>query len=379
MKIVIDISQIAYQGSGVANYTAELTANLLSLDKKNSYCLFGYGLRSLETLRAFCRNLPKHPHVEKMLLPFPQSLVSFWGNTLHKINLENLLGNFDLYHSSDWIQFPSQAIKVTTIHDLVVYRYPETSAASIIRQQKKRLEHVKREADLILADSQSTKRDVENILGLPKEKIVIVYPGIKSEFSQKTDNQVKQIRDKYGITRKYFITVGTLEPRKNLKTTLAAFSLFRLKHWQKENRADLVVIGKKGWSADAAAGEDVKVLGLISDKDLAVLYSGAKGLIFPSLYEGFGLTVAEAMASGCPVITSSRGSLKEVGGEAVLYADPENPKNISEKIYRLLSEDKLRNKLTEKGLQQAEKFSWRKTAAEILLNYEELYRKRHKL
>ena len=379
MKIVIDISQIAYQGSGVANYTAELTANLLSLDKKNSYCLFGYGLRSLETLRAFCRNLPKHPRLEKMLFPFPQSLVSFWGNTLHKINLENLLGTFDLYHSSDWIQFPTRAIKVTTIHDLVVYRYPETSAASIIRQQKKRLEHVKKEADLILADSQSTRRDVEKILGLPKEKIVTVYPGVKSEFRRKTDIEVKQIRDKYGITRKYFITVGTMEPRKNLKTTLAAYSLYRRKHRQKENRADLLVIGKKGWSADVVGDEEVKVLGLIPDKDLAVLYSGAKGLIFPSLYEGFGLTVAEAMSSGCPVITSSRGSLREVGGEAVLYADPENPQDISEKIYRLLSEDELRKKLTEKGLRQAEKFNWRKTAAEILLNYEELYRKRHKL
>src|SRR3989344_2629068 len=153
MKIAIDISQIAYQGTGVANYTCDLVTNLLKHDRKNRYLLFGYSLRKKHVIDEFFRFLNGiNSGIECRSFLLPQSLANLLWNSWHTFSLERLIGKADIYHSSDWIQIPSKAVKVTTVHDLIVYRYPQTTTASIINTQKLRLGLVKKECRLILAD-----------------------------------------------------------------------------------------------------------------------------------------------------------------------------------------------------------------------------------
>ena len=167
MKIAIDISQIAYPGTGVANYTQNLVRNLLKYDPHNFYLLFAYSLRNNSVFSEFFRSLSTdRSQADLKTFILPQSLANVIWNRLHLIGLEKLIGKIDVYHSSDWIQIPSEAKKITTVHDLIVYRFPLTSHPSIIRTQKVRLYHVKNDCKDILVDSGSTKNDLIEILNI---------------------------------------------------------------------------------------------------------------------------------------------------------------------------------------------------------------------
>src|SRR3989344_4635516 len=179
MKIAIDISQIAYEGTGVANYTAEMVKHLLKIDKKNDYLLLGMTLRQRKKLLDYFNTVKNlSDKVTLKLFPIPQTVGNILWNQLHKIKIENLTGKIDIFHSSDWIQPPSCAKKVTTVHDLVIYKYPETSHPQIIEVQKRRLDWVKRECDAVLADSKCTKNDLINILHFNPNKIEVIYAGV---------------------------------------------------------------------------------------------------------------------------------------------------------------------------------------------------------
>ena len=195
MKIAIDISQIAYPGTGVANYTQILVRNLLKYDPHNFYLLFAYSLRNNSVFSEFFRSLSTdRSQADLKTFILPQSLANVIWNRLHLIGLEKLIGKIDVYHSSDWIQIPSEAKKITTVHDLIVYRFPLTSHPSIIRPQKVRLYHVKNDCQHILADSGSTKSDLIEILNINPGLITVVYPGISSEF-KKADNIREKIQE----------------------------------------------------------------------------------------------------------------------------------------------------------------------------------------
>ena len=324
MKIGIDISQLAYPGTGIATYTKNLIANLKAVDQRNEYIFFGSSLRRPQP--GFWR--------------FPPTLLDILWNQLHIMPVEKLIGKVDVFHSSDWIQPPTTAKKVTTIHDLVVYLYPESSHPRIIATQKRRLEWVKKECDLVIAVSQSTKKDIVEILKIPEEKIRVIYEATNPMF--------KPVRKK---VKPYVLGMGELNSRKNIERLKAAFKSLRLKD------VELKIVG----SAE---------LGYVSLENLVELYSNALCFVYPSLYEGFGLPVLEAFACGCPVITSNVSSLPEVGGNAAIYVNPLNVDDIAEKIKHVLSLN--RERLAKEGFAQVAKFSWQKTAQETVKVYEEL-------
>jgi len=181
MKIGIDISQVVYLGTGVGDYTRFLVESLLRLDRKNQYVLFGSSLRKKKLLDCYIAKLLKNEKVTAKIFYLPPLLLEYLWNRLHILPIEWLIGKVDVFFSSDWLQPPAEAKKITTLHDLIIYKHPESfgkkGGHDIVANQKRRLTWVKKECDLIICDSEATKKDVVEVLKIPREKLKVVYPG----------------------------------------------------------------------------------------------------------------------------------------------------------------------------------------------------------
>lgn len=377
MKICIDISQIVYEGSGVANYTRNLVKQLAT-EGNDEFILFGSSLRKYYLLQNFYKEVIQNKNIDCSLFHIPQTVLSYLWNSIHKFNIENLVGEVDIIHTSDWIEPPSKAIKVTTIHDLVVLKYPQYSNTKIISTQRKRLDLVKKESSLIIADSYATKQDILDYLKIEPHKIKVVYPGIDDMYSPKSQSEIQRIRTKYGLPINYVLSVGTMEPRKNLTTVMQAFEQFLASPLVNDKNIQLVLVGKYGWGDKISnLPPFIKVLGFVDSLDLPAIYSGASLFIYPSFYEGFGFPILEAMACGTPVITSERGSLKEIGGTAATYINPEDKKEIASKMVNLFIDKEKRAKVEKIGVNWTKQFNWRNTAEKTLAVYHNLFTKRN--
>lgn len=264
---------------------------------------------------------------------------------------------------------------VVSIMDLAFFHFPELFTKKDLNQLKSWTGYSVKKAKKIITISQASKDDIIKLYGVEPEKIAVIYPGIKNNVSLTPHiYPMNELKTKYDISDNFLLFVGTLQPRKNITRIIEAFS--KIIKQKKENDEDLqlVIIGRKGWHYDEilAAPEkygvkdQVKFLDFVPDEDLALFYRHAKAFVWPSLYEGFGLPVLEAMKFGCPVITSKVSSLPEAGGDAALYVDPENTEEIKTAIEKVLTDKKLRDEMTEKGKKQVAKFSWKKAATETL-------------
>jgi hypothetical protein len=177
MKIGIDISQIAYRGTGVANYLGSLVSNLLKIDKKNQYVLFYSSFRKNFQFSFFNFQLPKNVEIKKFKLP--PSMLDFLWNRLHILPIERLIGDVDIFITSDWTEPPTiKAKKATILYDLIVYKFPNETDKKVVRVQKRKLKWVKKESKIIFCISEATKKDAIEVLGFKKDKLKVIYPGI---------------------------------------------------------------------------------------------------------------------------------------------------------------------------------------------------------
>lgn len=261
---------------------------------------------------------------------------------------------------------------VIAVMDISYVFYPEMFKNRDMRQLISWTSYSVRKAKKIITISQSSKNDIIKYYKVSESRVEVVYPGVKERFmNKKLDG--KNFRHQ-AITGKYILFVGTLQPRKNIQRLIEAFSKLQ------KDKLQLVMVGKKGWMyrdilrAPKKFGVEKKVIFLdfISDENLPQLYENAQCFVLPSLYEGFGLPILEAMKYGCPVLTSNISSLPEVGGEAALYFDPYNVNDMAEKIDRVLSDSNLRKDMIEKGKKQVKKFSWEKSAEKVLAVLEDV-------
>jgi len=371
MRICIDISQIVYD-TGVSRYTKELVRHLLKIDKKNDYLLFAGAWRQKDKIERYLSQLKKQElKFEEKVVLLPPKLADLVFNQL-RIPVDYFIGPVNVFHASNWTTPKTKAKLVTTVHDLTPILYPETFPAVLISNFKRNLKLVGETADLILADCQATKKDLVKHSRLKSQSIKAVYLAAGKEFKQvKGKGKIELIKRKYGIKGQYILSVGTQEPRKNIKRLIEAF--VGLNH----GKISLVLVGKYGWGPTSLKLRRVKGIkvpkiiptGFVDDKDLAALYSGAEVFIYPSLYEGFGLPILEAMQSGCPVITSDCSSMAEIAGQAGLLINPENIEGMTRALERVLKDEEMRKEMTKKGLVQAGRFSWEKTAEETLTAY----------
>ncbi len=334
LRVGMDISQLAHPG-GVATYTKNLAENLSKI--KDLEMVFFYS-----SLRKKYKGGLKNIKSYKL----PPTIFELFFNRIRNVSIEKFLGPLDIFHSSDWTQPPSKAKKVTTYHDAVALKYPQWSHPKIVAVHKRRLKLVEEEIDMVIAVSESTKKDLLEVSKIPKEKITVIYEGVSNNMKPQREKQKKEFKRKYNLPDKFVLAIGGVGERRNLQ---------RVKEASKNY--NLIITGIDfPW---------------ISDEELPLLYSAAQVLLYPSFYEGFGLPILEALACGTPVITSNTSSMSEVGGNAAVYVDPYNADDIKDKLKMLIEDENLKKEMIKKGFSQAKKFSWEKCAEQTA----EIYRK----
>lgn len=349
MRVAIDISQIVY-GTGVSTYTKSLVKSLLTIDRENEYVLFGGAFRRRQEI------LSIFPGSKVFFIP-PTAADIIW-NKLHTLPIEKLIGPVDVFHSSDWTEPPSEAFKVTTVHDLYPLKFPGLVHHKVLDAHKRRLYWVKKESRRIIVPSESTKNDLE-YLGFDKNIIRVIpeAPSLKRASQEKID----EVKKKYKIREDYLISIG-MTPLKNTKRIIKAFQLGTTGKDLK-----LIIVGRPS-NIKVEQERNVRILGHIPQSDLEALLSGSRGLIFASLYEGYGIPILDAFNCEVPVITSNTGSMPEVAGGAAELVDPNSANSIAEGIEKVVRGSK---GLVEKGKARVKNFSWDKTAKMTLDVYRE--------
>jgi len=335
LRVGMDISQLAHFG-GVNTYTRNLTDQLSKFD-------------DLE-MRYFYSSLRKPYHgrlknVKKFKLP--PTLFEMLFNRWRNVGIEKFIGLVDVFHSSDWTQPPSKAKKVTTYHDVVPLKYPQWSHPKIVAVHKRRLYLVEKEIDMVIAVSESTKKDLLEVSQIPEEKITVIHEAATDDFKKQNKKVQENFRKKYGLPEKYVLAIGGVGERRNLEMIKQASKDYHL-----------VIAGK--------------TIPILETQELESLYASAQVLLYASLYEGFGLPILDSFACGVPVITSNVSSMPEIGGEAAIYVNPKNVSEIAEKLKMVMEDQDLREDLIKKGLGQVKKFSWEKAAKETVEVYRRL-------
>ena len=372
MRIGVDYTAGVKQKAGIGRYTREIISHLARIDKENSYTLLVPADAPVPS------GLPGNFRISRM--PLPERLATIlWHRLRVPLWVELFTGPLDLFHSPDFVLPPVRAAwAILTVHDLSFVRAPETATPQLRAYLNEVVPRSVARADRILADSESTRQDLIELYDVPPDKISVLYSGVSDRFYPIQDEAILyEVRSRYGIGRRpYIFSVGTVQPRKNYGRLVEAL------HRLGRLRLKLVIAGGKGWLDDplyrqieALGMEDqVQFLGFVPDEDLPALYSAALVFAFPSLYEGFGLPVLEAMACGVPVITSSVSSLPEVAGNAALLVDPYDVDALTEALARVLDDESLRNDLINKGQLRVQGFSWTAAARQLRQHYAALLR-----
>lgn len=343
---------------GSGEYCFELLVNLNKIDKTNSYIIY---LPQSPTA-----DLPKESSNWHYKTIRPRKLWTLFG-----LSLEFLLkrSKVDVFFSpTHYLPLFCPKNSVISILDLSYIHFPELFKNSDLKQLSIWTSFSVKKAKKVFTISRASKDDIIKEYGVSQDKVVVTYPGIKEGLMIKDKRlNMTDLKKKYGINGDYVLFVGTLQPRKNIARLIEAFSKIK-------NDIHLVIVGKKGWQYEGileapkkfSIGNNVKFLDSVPDEDLPAFYKNAICFVLPSLYEGFGLPVLEAMKYGCPVVISNASSLPEAGGEAALYVDPLDTEDIKKKLELMINSEELREKLIKKGYEQIKKFSWEKTARETL-------------
>jgi|ERR1700722_2851645 len=344
MKIAIDVSplQSGHKIRGTGFYLTYLKRALLNYYPENDYHFFTQNESISQSV-----DVVHYPYFDPFFLTLP-------FNKKHKT--------------------------VVTVHDLTPLIFPSHFPAGLKGNVNWQIQRFNlRKVDGILTDSKASKNDIERIVGVLEEKVSVAYLAAGEEFTRVESGKLKveSLRNKYDLPNEFILYVGDVTWNKNLPRLLKAVSKITI---------PLVMVGKSlistdfdktnKWNSDlieiqklAQQNKNVKMLGFVSTEDLVALYNLATVFVFPSVYEGFGLPIVEAMQSGCPVIISHEGCMPEVGGSAVEYFDGYNTESLANAITKVLNSKKLQNELSQKGTEQAKKFSWKETAGKTIEAY----------
>jgi len=379
MRLGLDVTAAVAQGAGIGRYTRELVRALAAADPHNAYRLFFASRTRPHPLP------PLPPNFRVTALPFHDIwLARLWHRARLPLPVETFIGPVDVFHSPDFTLPPVRRGTRTllTVHDLSFVRDPASAAPGLRAYLNTVVPRSVARADHVLADSQATKDDLVELYRLPAERISVLYSGVESVFQPVTDaGQLAAVRARYGLNPAPFIlSVGTLQPRKNYVRLIQAFAA--ISSQSPISELQLVIAGGKGWLFDSIFAEverlglreRVRFPGFVADSDLPALYSAARVFAYPSLYEGFGLPLLEAMACGTPVVASDAACLPEVAGDAALLVPPTDVAALADALSRAVSDEAVRADLIARGLARARAFTWAKSARQLLALYHELSR-----
>jgi len=372
VRIGIDARLLGNLRTGIGRYTSYLVEELGVLPGSDEYILF---LDASPPPAHFGPRLI--PHV----IPNPHRLL--WS--FHSLPLRLRRLNLNCYHSTTGYELPfvKRTAYVITVHDLIPFRFAALTPWRYRMAFRLLMWRAIRVADRIIAVSETTRDDLVNLLRVPPGRIAVIPEAADSRFHPPKDpDALAALRLRYGLPARFLLFVGLLEPKKNLGGLLQAVAcLRRSARWPSD--LGLVVAGDRGWAMGnlpqqvSALGLEgvLHFLGYVPDHDLPLLYGSAEAFVFPSLYEGFGLPVLEAMASGTPVVASTRGSLPEIAGDAAILVEPVEPEALADAIHRLVSDPALREEYRGRGLDRARAFSWQRTAEATLEVYRQAARR----
>lgn len=375
------------EGAGIGHYTFLLAKNLLRQDRENEYVIF---LDKAVSGRIRQEMLGDHPKASIRHFPFAnakKALPFVYSHMVISAAFER--AKLDLMHApANSLPLFYRRPSVITVHDLAIYDHPEWFPSpypnSLGFSERIVVPYSVKQARRIIAVSEQTKQDLIRVFNLPPEKIDVVYEGAGAPKGQASLDTMRQ----FGLeSKRYFLFLGTLEPRKNVPTALRSFVEFVKEDPGKRGGYRFVVAGRKGWKyepimeaieeANRALGEllddygyeRVRYLGYIKHEHKASLLRNALAFVFPSFYEGFGLPVIEAMSLKVPVICSNRASLPEICDRAGILVDPNDQPALTAAMGRMVGDPEYVIKLGEQGQQQATKFSWKRAAAKTLAVY----------
>ncbi|AWA42332.1 glycosyltransferase family 4 protein [Pseudomonas sp. 22105] len=363
MRIALNARILQAPRTGIGHYVAELV-NALHAETDIELALFhGWGWSSQLPQAA----MPGYSRLTPLLRQIPGAYQARRWLEQKRFD-QGPAQPVDLYHEPSLWPLAFDGPTVITLHDLTHLHFPETQPPARLREIERRLADGVRQARIILTDSQAIADEARDYFGLPAERFVVAPLGVAERFHPRDPQDIDAVLKAHAVEyREYFLCVGTLEPRKNLNLALRAHALLPDPVRQ---RFPLLIVGMAGWQRDqfseelnqALACGHVCLLGYLPDEQVAQLLAGARALIFPSLYEGFGLPVLEAMASGTPVVLTRSSAMPEVAGDAGNYIEADDADGLRNAMSRLIDDQAHWQACREAGLQQARLFSWKRCA-----------------
>jgi len=373
VKIGLDVTPAIRETAGVGRYTRELMSALLRRGG-HTYSLFCLG-RECGPGVFPAAGTPPAPVYH---LPVPERWATIaWHRARLPVPIDVILGRHDLWHFPSFVVPPVRRGTVfLTVHDLSYRLLPETAAPGLRSYLERTVPRSICRADLVIADSESTRRDVERELGVPGGKISVILSGVDARFASPVDRvSLTALRDRLCVHAPYVLAVGTLQPRKNYERLIAAFANIARSGFPHH----LVIAGRKGWLYGGIARqitalgieERVHVVEFIADEDLPALYTAADLFVYPSLYEGFGIPPLEAMACGTPVVASNVSSVPESVGSAGILVDPYNIDAMSDAMCLVLTDRGRRDALIRAGKARAALFTWDAAAERLASLYDQ--------
>ncbi|MDZ7836906.1 MAG: glycosyltransferase family 1 protein [Actinomycetota bacterium] len=375
MQIGIDISTLANHGQdiGAGRYIYNLVKNLADIDSGHRFRLVARCTTD-QHLEAVGQ-LTGKSNVTARLFRTNEKRLGWWDR--FRFPPYEFLGfKADVLHCPDFMIAPTLNKNIVlTINDLAFIRYPQFNFDWFIKKYTRQVKANALRAKKIIAISNSTRQDIIEFFAIPSEKIEVIYPAADSVFT-KLEQPDKAVCKKYHLEDQFILSVGTIEPRKNYPALIKAFN--QLKKDFKQLK--LVVVGRTGWKSEASFqaredspySRDILFLGRVSDQDLLHLYNQAMVFVYPSIFEGFGLPVLEAMNCGLPVIAGNNSSIPEVVGDSGMLVDTDDSDALSGAVAEVLADEHLRKELVAKALARAGKFSWEDNARTTLSLYNQL-------
>lgn len=377
MRIGIDVTAGMWQGAGIGRYTRELVHAAAQAGPELAFHLF-YAAGGLDPQSPFVRYAHKlaaaYPNITLRPIPIsPRLLTILWQRLRLPIWVEWLIGPIDVVHAPDFVLPPTKARTLLTIHDLTFLVEPACAEPNLRRYLSAAVPRSLQRADLVVVDSKATANDLGRLYGIPSRRVRLLYPAVDGRFRPMQAAETAPVRERLRLPDRFLLFVGTLEPRKNLVRLLQAFALVAADNPD----LHLVIAGRRGWLYDeifaaverSNARERIHFLDFVADDDLPALYNLAEAFVYPSLYEGFGFPVLEALACGTPVITAKVASLPEVAGSAAIMVDPLEVEDIAAGIRAALADPA---PLRAAGPPQAATFRWEQTGQALVAIYREL-------
>ncbi len=377
MRVIIDASVLSlrrYTKGGQQQYTRQLLRHLDTIDSDVSYVLWFNFINPA--------NLPLYERARRELAPtrldyravhcrIPPQILE-----LLRVPVEIFAGWADVFHAPTAASYATRRAKyVVTIHDLAYFDHPECFDFPDIERCKRHVMRLANRAAMVLTVSEHARGTIIERLGVPAERVRAIYHGVSGIFwDEAVEGSFATVQERFGIRRPYILFVSTVQPNKNVVRLLEAFDLLRrgeLRGWQ------LVVGGQPGWMTEPifakaealSLGRDVVFTGYVEEEILPILYRNAEVFVLPSLVEGFGIPVIEAMACGIPVVVSKTGALPEISGDAGVLVDPYSSEDIARGVLQAVGDQALRDQLIVRGRARARQFRWEETARKTVAAY----------